>query len=424
MAKRGNGLGSTPVEISRKGRANTWGVRTPLHFDRSQGKHVRPWIGRDFPTKTAAERALRKWITDHEAGKVVVASDMALGDWLDKWLKNHRKEGTTMAGYETKIRLHIKPHIGTVKLKEITEDTLDDLYRLLETAPCPTNKGKPLGAKSVRHVHNILSRALGAAVPKLIPSNPAATAHPPTQRQIKAQEQKYPTLNDSETTRFLRAVWEPCGIKVCDGGLTHHCLRDAPLWTFIAVTGCRRSEALGLRWEDVHWATGAVDLSWVVVEEGNVFRHRPLTKDGDDAATIYVDQSVINVLKWQRERQRAEIARLGAAWTDHGLVFARDGHRVHKTSRIGGPQDPEKVSARWRRLRTRLRLPEGFRIHDLRHSYVTNGLEAGENPVEVSANVRHHSPGYTMARYGHSRKDGAIRLAASSANRVRVSGLV
>ncbi|MFE4373865.1 hypothetical protein ACFRMN_37660 [Streptomyces sp. NPDC056835] len=68
----------------------------------------------------------------------------------------HRKEGTTLSGYETKVRLHIKPHIGGVKLCEVTDDTLDDLYRLLETAPCPTNKGKPLGAKSVRHVTNSL----------------------------------------------------------------------------------------------------------------------------------------------------------------------------------------------------------------------------------------------------------------------------
>ncbi|MFD4534227.1 hypothetical protein ACFWNL_27020 [Kitasatospora sp. NPDC058397] len=52
---------------------------------------------------------------------------------------------------------------------------------------------------------------------------------------------------------------------------------------------------------------------------------------------------------------------------------------------------------------------------------MTDDLEAGENPVEVSANVRHHSPGYTMARYGHSRKGGARRLAASGAGRLGLS---
>ncbi|MDH6124717.1 hypothetical protein [Kitasatospora sp. GP82] len=45
-------------------------------------------------------------------------------------------------------------------------------------------------------------------------------------------------------------------------------------------------------------------------------------------------------------------------------------------------------------------------------------------PVEVSANVRHHSPGCTMASYGHSRKGGARRLAASGAGRLGLSALV
>ncbi|MGW4565134.1 tyrosine-type recombinase/integrase [Streptomyces sp. NPDC004561] len=112
----------------------------------------------------------------------------------------------------------------------------------------------------------------------------------------------------------------------------------------------------------------------------------------------------MNVLKWQKERQDAERARRGSAWVDHDLVFARDGFKLYRGG-AGGPQDPEKVSARWRTLRTRLKLPEEFRVHDWRHSKVTNDLEAGENPVEVSANVRHHSLGHTMARYGHSRKE-------------------
>ncbi|MFC9739430.1 hypothetical protein ACFU90_02835 [Streptomyces noursei] len=132
---------------------------------------------------------------------------------------------------------------------------------------------------------------------------------------------------------------------------------------------------------------------------------------------------MLNALKRQRKRQDAERERLGSTWTDHDLVFARDGFKLYR-GEAGGPQGPEKVSARWRILRTRLKLPEEFRIHDWRHSKVTNDLETGENPVEVSANVRHHSPGYTMARYGHSRKNGARRLAASGANRLGLSSLV
>ncbi|MEV6688322.1 hypothetical protein AB0N28_23740 [Streptomyces sp. NPDC051130] len=42
-------------------------------------------------------------------------------------------------------------------------------------------------------------------MPKLIPANPAAAAHPPA-RQIKAQEQSYPTVDDGQTARFLGSV--------------------------------------------------------------------------------------------------------------------------------------------------------------------------------------------------------------------------
>ncbi|BAJ32376.1 hypothetical protein KSE_66170 [Kitasatospora setae KM-6054] len=419
------------MEIPRRGRPNTWGVRTPRHINPTTGEEHRYWIGRDYPTKTAAEKALRQWHIDYEAGEIYPPEAPAepeqpsvplLGEHLDKWLAHCRKEGTTVAGYETKIRLHIKPHIGDVALDQVTDDLLDELYRMLETEPCPTNRGKPLGAKSVRHVHNILSGALGAAVPKHIPANPAATANPPTQRQIKAQEQRYPTLDDAQTARFLGHIWEPCGNRKC--GPLHHCLRDAPLWTVIAATGVRRSEALGMKWSLVKWDECAIELGWVVVEEGSSFRLRRLTKDGDHNAVIYVDQAVMNVLKRQKEHQDEERARLGPGWIDHDLVFARDGFKLQKNRTAGGPQDPEKVSARWRTVRTRLDLPDDFRIHDWRHSKVTNDLEAGENPVEVSANVRHHSPGYTMSRYGHSRKDGARSLAANTSSRMGLAALV
>lgn len=43
---------------------------------------------------------------------------------------------------------------------------------------------------------------------------------------------------------------------------------------------------------------------------------------------------------------------------------------------------------------------------------------------EAPDNLWHHSPGYTMARYGHSRKNGARKLAASGANRLGLSSLV
>ncbi|UED83171.1 tyrosine-type recombinase/integrase [Streptomyces profundus] len=419
MAKKANGMGSTPVEVVRKGRPNTWGIQTPLHFDKAQGRKIRYWIGREFKNKTAAEKALREWLGKRDEGKLAARTNMTLGQLLDVFLAGHQGEATTKAGYEPKVRLHIKPRLGHVRISEVTDEMLDELYRALETQPCPTNGGRPLGYKTVRHIHHIISGAFSTVVPKLLPANPAATAHPPTVRQMKAAKPDYPTLNDDETRAFLKAIWTPCGNGTCHAW--HHCLRDAPLWTAYIATGCRRSEVLGWKWSLINWDEGSIALDWVVVEVGRGYRLRRLTKDGDDKPIIYVDQSLTNILKIQKERQEREIARLGEAWTDHDLVFARDGWRLRAGIRAGGPQDPDKVTARWRTVRKRLGLPERFRLHDSRASKINNDLEAGGNPVEVAANARHHNPGYTMRAYGRRRADSAKKLAGASADRIGLS---
>lgn len=227
---------------------------------------------------------------------------------------------------------------------------------------------------------------------------------------------------DDGTARFLASVWEPCGNRACDGGLARHCLRDAPLWTVYAATGERRSEALGMRQSLINGDEGSLELGWVVVEEGNSYRLRKLTKDGDANAVIYVDQPVINVLKWQRERQDAERKRLGSAWADQDLVFARDGFKLYRGrgGRAAGPREGLGALAHPTEPAAPAR---GLPDSRLEAQQVTNGLEAGENPGEVSANVRYHSPGCTMARYGHSRKNGARKLAASGASRLGLSSL-
>lgn len=89
------------------------------------------------------------------------------------------------------------------------------------------------------------------------------------------------------------------------------------------------------------WDEGSIELGWVVVEEGNTYRLRRLTKDGDDNARIYVDQSVMNVLKWQKQRQDAERKQLGGGWVDHDLLFARDGFKLYR-GEAGGPAGPRE----------------------------------------------------------------------------------
>jgi integrase len=55
--------------------------------------------------------------------------------------------------------------------------------------------------------------------------------------------------------------------------------------------------------------------------------------------------------------------------------------------------------------------PRGVRIHDLRHSRITNLLSAGANIVAVSRMAGHASVEFTLKNYGHVRDEDARALA-------------
>ena len=69
---------------------------------------------------------------------------------------------------------------------------------------------------------------------------------------------------------------------------------------------------------------------------------------------------------------------------------------------LGSPRPPSRDTVR-RRLAALLRgldLPP-IRVHDLRHSRITQLLLAGAPALYVSAQAGHHAPGYTLQVYGH-----------------------
>ena len=91
----------------------------------------RQWKSKSgFATKREAKEAgkIAQQAYEH-VGQVVEPSDMSYADFLDKWLEKDCKltcKPSTLVGYEKKIRLYIKPEIGSYKLKTITKDTLQD----------------------------------------------------------------------------------------------------------------------------------------------------------------------------------------------------------------------------------------------------------------------------------------------------------
>jgi integrase len=87
-----------------------------------------------------------------------------------------------------------------------------------------------------------------------------------------------------------------------------------------------------------------------------------------------------------------EQLRAGAAWQDHGLVFA---------TTVGTPLDaPNVVNRHFKPLLKRSELPD-IRWHDLRHTYATLLLAKGVHPKYVQTALGHASIQLTLDTYSH-----------------------
>jgi integrase len=82
---------------------------------------------------------------------------------------------------------------------------------------------------------------------------------------------------------------------------------------------------------------------------------------------------------------------LGAAWREHGLVFA---------STVGTPIEPRNVNRRWDELRLRAGL-DSLRLHDLRHGCATFMLAAGVPSRAIMEVLGHSGISVTMNTYAH-----------------------
>ena len=184
-----------------------------------------------------------------------------------------------------------------------------------------------------------------------------------------------------------------------------------PLWHTLAMTGLRRGEALGLRWQDVDLEAGRLAVRRALVPCGReVLVSEPKTARG--RRVVALDPETVEVLKRQAARQ-LEVQQASAAWAETGLVFTGDdGEALH----------PEVVSRCFRKAVKEAMLPE-IRLHDLRHTHATLALQAGIHPKVVSERLGHATVSITLDTYS-SRHPGDAGRGGGEDRGTGVSGKV
>lgn len=374
--KKANGSGTI-----RKRADGRWEGKYTLGYDPKTGKLIRKSVyGK---TQKEVRLALSKIVSEMDSGTYAEPSKMKVSQWLDEWLASYTMniKPATRSAYEEHIRVHIKPSLGDIPLKQLSNRDIQQLYTNLL-------KERELSPKTVRNIHGVLHRTLEQA--KLlgyIRVNPADAAVTP-----RVEKKQVETLDAEDIGKFLAAIR---GTKY-----------EYPL--FVAVfTGLRQGELLGLTWDCVDFEHGMllINKQHNRVKGDTEFRFASLKND--KARVLTVADEVIDVLKLQKQRQESWAAALGNGWENpDNLVF---------TTEFGRYINNKILYQNFKRIAKNLGKPD-LRFHDLRHTYAVNSLRAGDDIKTVQENLGHATASFTLSTYAHAtpgmKRESAKRMTA------------
>ncbi|WP_329146934.1 site-specific integrase [Streptomyces niveus] len=362
------------------------------------------------------------------AGQDLVGS-LTVAEWLDRWLAGKRIRKSGISRYETDIRVHLKPHIGTRRLDRLRVSHLSEMFTAitdanadileqnaqrraavedLATVPWKGAENRArrkamkaaidaippfrrvTGPSTRQHIKATLRAALNDAIgQQIITFNPAAHVEIDSVRKPKAL-----VWTDERVAKWQQTGEKPSPVMVWTPEQTGAFLdfvaedRLYAMWHLIAFRGLRRGEACGQPWSETNLDRHSLTVIGQLVQDGwDVEASEPKTDSG--FRVVALDDDTVGVLERHRKQQEADRAEWGTAWVETGLVFTQEnGSWLH----------PGKVTDLFERLVAASGLPP-IRLHDLRHGAATLMLAADIDVKIVSDTLGHSDTRITRDIY-------------------------
>jgi integrase len=334
--------------------------------------------GKEHSKHTRTKREGQDWL-DGEIAKMRTGtwvepktSKLTVGEWCDTWLAGYSGRESTVRQARTHIR-HIKKAFGATPLVALRPSQVKAWTAKL--------KADEYATSTIYAMHRRLSQILADAVHDgLLPRSPVSrrtSPETPKQRPYVA------------TTEQVWALYEamPEGMK--------------PVVLLGAFAGLRVAEIAALRTVDVDFMRGLISPSIQYPEQ-------PLKSETSKTPVpIPVDLAL-------------ELNRVPAKWGSNTLVVGAYGRAVA----------PYTIETAFKTARGTVEgLPEGFRIHDLRHYFASLLISEGTDIKTVQKRMRHASAKTTLDVYGHmfpdteeSARAVVQKVLAARADFLRTSG--
>lgn len=354
-----------------------------------------------FRTKTEASAAGAKAMDEYNrAGAVFVPTAISVSDYLDLWMREYCQnncKASTIANYEKKIRLHIKPAIGKYRLAALAPETIQKLLN------DKFNEGYSRNTLAV--LKGILTGSLSYAVQplKYIPFSPAEYVDIPSTRAVpRVKSRKSPHVYlTPEQMKTIFARFPEGSSSYLPILIGYKC-------------GLRIAEAFALEWEDID-----LDVKKLTVRRQVLWQERNRENNAepywyytlpkyDSIRTIELSQDVVDALRREKARQDEARAFYGEGYirqfrdeADH-LNEEGKGNEIHP---IMVRPDGSYINSRNMQYVSQVAMKElgmeKFDYHSLRHTHATMLAEKGASPKYVQHRLGHKNVQVTMQIYQH-----------------------
>ena len=366
--KRGNGEG-TIVKV----KDNLWRGAVVIGRDEN-GNLKRKWF--NGKTKKEVIEKMQPVLALISAGDYVEPSKTSLGEWLDVWLSEYKKnvlKPTTYDSYETNIRCHLKPGLGHISLKDLkTVDIQRFINDKFESG---------VSTALIRKLKNIIHGSLKQAmVNQLVAKNVSEGVVLPTHKQkeirVFSKDEEKAFINELKGDRLEVA------------------------FKLDLVSGLRIGELLGLTWDCIDLTNGIITVKQSLIrvknrsknpEKKNLYIIENTTKTRNSKRKVPIPKAAVSMLQKYKLKQEWEKRIAEGTYEDNNLLFC---------TALGNRIIPRNAERSFARVAKKAGIT-GASIHSLRHTYATRLFEKGVAAKTVSELLGHKNVSHTLDVYTH-----------------------
>ena len=289
-----------------------------------------------------------------------------------------KEKALTRATIAEQSGVSLRAVYDAIKGKTVSRDAAKGIAAVLGLAPDKAftiqEESRTLSTKTVLEHHRLISTVLDQAEKEgLVPFNVASKATLP-----KAAHKEVNYFQPEQVAAIREALEvEPIKWKT----LTH----------LLLITGARRGEILGLKWDKVDFDGNRIYICNNILYSSDVGIYEDTPKTERSKRFISLPAETMQLLRQYRAWQNEERLRLGEYYQYQGFVFSQGN---------GKPMHPDSVTDWLNKFSKRHHLPH-INPHAFRHTMASMLYFNGVDSVSISKRLGHAQVSTTANIYAH-----------------------